>query len=93
MNSGIPLENFPFVPQGHHHHHQNHLAFTCFNSIHVGVRYARRRTNNKCSIPTGCNYEPIDLTKKNVKNKNFRELYVLHFLLLVRYTYLARIMK
>jgi hypothetical protein len=48
--------------------------------IHVGVRYARRRTNNKCSISTGCNYETIDLTKKNVKNQNFRELYVLHFL-------------
>jgi hypothetical protein len=31
MNSGIPLENFPLVPQGHHHHHhQDHLAFTCF---------------------------------------------------------------
>jgi hypothetical protein len=28
MNSGIPLENFPLVPQGHHHHHpQDHLAF------------------------------------------------------------------
>jgi hypothetical protein len=27
MNSGIPLEKFPLVPQGHHHHHQDHLAF------------------------------------------------------------------
>jgi hypothetical protein len=28
MNSGIPLENFPLVPEGyHHHHHQDHLAF------------------------------------------------------------------
>jgi hypothetical protein len=27
MNSGIPLENFSLVPQGHHHHHQDHLAF------------------------------------------------------------------
>jgi hypothetical protein len=29
MNSGIPLENFPLVPQGHHHHHhhEDHLAF------------------------------------------------------------------
>jgi hypothetical protein len=26
MNSGIPLEKFPLVPQGHHHH-QDHLAF------------------------------------------------------------------
>jgi hypothetical protein len=26
MNSGIPLENFPLVPRGHHHHHQDHLA-------------------------------------------------------------------
>jgi hypothetical protein len=26
MNSRIPLENFPLVPQGHHHHHQDHLA-------------------------------------------------------------------
>jgi hypothetical protein len=33
MNSRIPLENFPLVPQGHHHHHQDHLAFTCFISI------------------------------------------------------------
>jgi hypothetical protein len=64
MNSGIPLENFPLVPRGHHHHHQDHLAFTCFISIHVEVRYARRRTNNKCLISTGCNYETIDLTKK-----------------------------
>jgi hypothetical protein len=63
MNSGIPRENFPLVPRGHHHH-QDHLAFTCFISIPVGVRLARRRTNNKCSISTGCNYETIDLTKK-----------------------------
>jgi hypothetical protein len=27
MNSGIPLEKFPLIPQGHHHHHQDHLAF------------------------------------------------------------------
>jgi hypothetical protein len=40
MNSGIPLEKFPIVPQGHHHHHEDHLAFICFISIHVGVRYA-----------------------------------------------------
>jgi hypothetical protein len=52
MNSGIPLENFPLVPRGHHHHHRDHLAFTCF----------------------------ISILTKNVKNKNCRELYVLHFL-------------
>jgi hypothetical protein len=69
MNSGIPLENFSLVPQGHHHHHQDPLAFTCFISIHVGVRYARRRTNNKCSISTGCNYETIDLKKKKRKEQ------------------------
>jgi hypothetical protein len=29
MNSEIPVEKFPLVPQGHHHHHhhQDHLAF------------------------------------------------------------------
>jgi hypothetical protein len=27
MNSGIPLENFPLVPQGHYHHPQDRLAF------------------------------------------------------------------
>jgi hypothetical protein len=26
MNSGIPLENFPLVPRGHHHYHRDHLA-------------------------------------------------------------------
>jgi hypothetical protein len=26
MNSGILPENFPLVPQGHHHHHQDYLA-------------------------------------------------------------------
>jgi hypothetical protein len=62
MNSGTPLENPPPVPQGHHH--QDHLAFTCFISIHVGVRYSRRRANNKCSISTGCGCETVDLTKK-----------------------------
>jgi hypothetical protein len=68
MNSGIPLENFPLVPQGHHHH-QDHLAFTCFISIHVGDRYARRQRNNKCSISTGCNYETIDLIKEKRKEQ------------------------
>jgi hypothetical protein len=69
MNLGIPLENFPLVPRGHQHHHQDHLAFTCFISIHVGVRYTRRRTNNKWSISTGYNYETIDLTKKKRKEQ------------------------
>jgi hypothetical protein len=41
MNSRIPLENFPLVPQGHHHHHQDHLAFTCFISTYVS------RTDNE----------------------------------------------
>jgi hypothetical protein len=65
----IPLENFPLIPGGRHHHHQNHLAFTCFISIHVGVRCARRRTNNKCSNSIGCNYETIDLTEKRKEQK------------------------
>jgi hypothetical protein len=35
MNSGIPLENFPLVPQGHHHHHHHHQDHLAFAKIEI----------------------------------------------------------